>query len=356
LKIASGRQNADQKLVVDALDTLLWYSSQKVLLGLERLVREGPAEFHFNYVNSFDYVKENFVDKLRFISEEEGPWLYTWLEPVAHLLDLKGAQADDDKGRGAEGDSACNADSVSGDNRKSKRNYYDWNSQTLIAELVEADDCWCEKLSRLQYKTDWQSFAFEERKIVADFLSCHPDAQVRMACCEPLSEWGMAEHLVRLLVDPNYSVAKYAAYYMCKLPRDEALAPVLWQIFQNEFVTGTYAKELFESYLVHAPEQGLDEMFVDLAVNDDRESIIELAIHKLFARNNFAALQSLMHLLQREPLVTWSVHAQLVRCLGSLELPMPDISHLMEVDDLNLQSEIAELLVARNLTSVKRNC
>ena len=52
-------------------------------------------------------------------------------------------------------------------------------------------------------------------------------------------------------------------------------------------------------------------------------------------------LAPLMKYLQYEPPVTWALHIALLDAAAKYHLPIPDISHLREVDNLDLQVAIA---------------
>ena len=52
-------------------------------------------------------------------------------------------------------------------------------------------------------------------------------------------------------------------------------------------------------------------------------------------------LASLMDILLEEPPVTWALHTALLEIAAERHLPIPDLSHLLPVDNLDLQAALA---------------
>ncbi len=217
-----------------------------------------------------------------------------------------------------------------------------YTASELINLFEDFDGCWFEKYDSIT-RTIWKRYSKKDREDLTSFFTKHPDIELRSAFCNALGEWGNSEELVTLLDDPCFGVRKSAAYNLKKVPKDESLAKHLWKVFDSNHSGSTFAREALDSYIVHAPESGLNETFLEIAREDERESAKSSSIWELDKRDAIAEIESLVPLLQTEPLVTWSVHCALIEA-APIESIRPYVKRLSAIDDIYIQDALARKL------------
>jgi hypothetical protein len=323
----------DEVRVADmAADTLRYYCSQKVLIALDALRKDGRAELKDRYEDSFFEVHERFIDRVPSELLQNSSQFQAWIAPVRHLLNFP-ADADERTFR----EHQPGVDRV---------NYW-LSADEIIEDLGDPDGEWSSKKDRWYAFRWWHGFSVNEQDQLSDFFVNHFDSFVREHSAFVLANWLRTKHLLQLASDSDFGVRKSAVYNLRVLPKNTNIGNMLWDLLFDAKTCGTHARETFESFVKHAPLEGLNQKLVGLAINDERESVCRAAISELCKRKACDELRTLLPLLERDPQITWSVHASLVDACGGFKFEIPYLAKLQEVDDLYLQMSLAEAMMAK---------
>jgi hypothetical protein len=349
LKVAA---EDSEDVACEALDTLAYYRSTRVLAGLAELIERGRSELKDAYESTFEWVREAIADSLERAEADERPYLLEYLGPVLHLLEAQGEEEEEDSECDCSSDESCSStssmsgsdsSSPSGSAREESASYT--TAQSAIDVLEAGGFCEGRRYS-LHREIKWQEFSEADRSIMVEYLANHESPTIRDFGVDAFFEWQMFDRLTACIDDLVFFVARSAFYKLKSLPRDESLAPRLWKLIESGRWSSSALSELFDSFLVHAPEDGLDDLMVDLFWNDTRDWVKLRAIRTLADRERFSILESFIPYLEREPLVTWSVHAELIAQLSywqkSEAFLKLDLSRFKKVDDLSLQVILAQ--------------
>jgi hypothetical protein len=274
---------------------------------------------------------------------DERPYLLEYLGPVLHLLESKkGSECN------CSSDEPCSssASTSSAPSSAAREEPASYTTAQSAKDALEAGG-FCEgRRYGLHRQIKWQEFSEEDRNTMVEYLANHESPTIRDFGVDAFFEWQMFDRLVACIDDPFFCVVRSAVYKLKSLPRDESLAPKLWKLIESGNWSSCALIELFDSFLVHAPDHGLDDLMVDLFWNDTRDRVKLRAIRTLADRERFSILESFMPYLEREPLVTWSVHAELIEQLGYWQKSEAflnlDLSRFKKVDDLCLQVILAQ--------------
>jgi len=367
----------------EALDTLCYFESKRVLSELSKLKEDGRAEHKVHCENVIYWVCEEIARSLSHISDEQRAFVDAYLEPVAHILESAGEDDDDededageDEEEDQDNDQEKDADlensdgdeaesqleqkhepdgkdsqpdsSATGDDESEPESYL--TAQAAI-EAIETIGLSQDGRRVLEGAIKWNEFSEADRLTMADYLTGHLAPAIRCMSIDPLIEWQMFDRVVALIDDQAQAVARAAQFKLKKIPRDESLAPKLWHIFKSGRWCGSALIEVFDSFLAHAPEEGLNDLLAELFWNDQRDAIKLQVIWALSKRESYSVLESFFPYLQRQPLINWAVHALIIeefsRAPNTAALQSLDLSHLKEVDDFGLQLSLAGLEVLR---------
>lgn len=312
-----------------ALDTLAYYESQTALLKLYALSTSGPSARRPLYKTVFEWIQETFISELERLDGPAAGIFRNWLKPSLEVISVDSVK---DKDSSDEPSAAHNPDPI---------------FRPTVKEFVDKfDNCYGVWADRWNYvhKVDWNSYSPEERARLTDYFSTHSDWSVRELTCQALAVWNSSENILKFLDDPFMGVRKMAAYYARELSPNPAIAKRLWDFIERDGLSGTRGSEALSSYVVHADKTNLDSQLFSLARYDERESIRTEAIGKLKRRHATSRLEELLPLLRSEPLVTWSSHWALLEACFASDIEIPNLTELMDVDDLHLQVALAEHL------------
>jgi HEAT repeat protein len=322
----------DDDVSYAALDSLAYYANQRVLLGLNNAVSNVPAYRKEACQNTFEWVKDDFVNAIQHMRAkmpEAYPLFRAWLEPVWDILEPE---------IGQEASKIC-APGIS------KAEKVSVSVSELMVLLNDADGYWVDNKRRLR-NIDWLQFVSAERSKLINLLGEHKDPTIRSVAAEAFAEWQLCDHVFNLLDDSEFLVRKAAAYSLRKIPPGALIAERLWGLVFSADTHGSYAGEILESYLVHAPADGLCRL-AHLAIEEKRESVRLEAINILHKRKASEELITLLPLLTSVPLVTWTAHTWLLNACIDLSIEVPNITELSAIDDLDLQFELAQILAAK---------
>ena len=220
------------------------------------------------------------------------------------------------------------------------------SARDLVALFSELDGPWKTRIEELLlgWRYDWPLTPPNERTEIASFFGGHPYPEARIAVCRALAEWDDVDHLVALAHDRDPSVRQAAIYHLAGASQSREVAALTWERIASGELAGTGGGEALRTYAAHAPEAESRERLLGLAQGDLRESVRSEAI-ALLGDSDVAAM---LALLTEPPLVTWSVHGELLARCTSTGLEPPPIAHLREVDNLRLVEELAAFDASRH--------
>jgi HEAT repeat protein len=308
-----------------AAETLCWYRSRRVLRALA--ARPGllaDASWGINEIASF------FVDAVRGLPEPARPALRRWLAPVDDLLTAAWAEPESEPvpARATPAAAAVDVD-------------------RLLAALAVVDGPRAGIRDQVRAVSPEQ-IASADRARLARAAIEQIDPDLRRAAATWCGHWGLAEPLSVLLGDPHPLVRKWAVWAFSDLPPDPALAPMLRAHLDAAGTTGIHDVEVLCCYVVHA---GRDRAIATLSgiahAEDHDQSMVLTAVHELIALEARDALAALMPRLAAPPLVTWEVHVALLEAANRFALPAPQAAQLADVDQLDVQVQLALLGAAR---------
>lgn len=329
-------ENEDDWAAKEALSVLWYYCSQKVLLFLHDKCTTGRVELQEDYQNAFEDVQNSFTWYFKEFEKKdsvEAKILIKWMQPVWHILypDQQSPWKED-----VEEESNSATDSA--------KQVKTLSVQDIINRFDNADGLWHDRWN-FTNDVDWQSFSENEQKTLIKYFSTHPDWSVREICGDRLVKMNAIDALIEMLSDPVYSVRKMATFYLCEVPKESRIAPILWSQLQNICVQNTYASETLGSYVHHEPdEELLEKRLFDLALNDERKSVNYKAIEVLDKREARKYIEQLVPLLKPEPFVNWGIHCAILNSCAKLKIPVPNAAELAKIDNFFLQSSLAKVL------------
>lgn len=320
-----------------ALTTISWFRSQKVLSGLAEMKYCAPEDFREEVEGVFECHKQEFEDALRDLEGVSKEFFLTWLKPIENLVSLECPRVSE---QAVEEFSQLSTDLLP---KANAPEIHELRSSALeiMRFYDDADGCWIEKQS-WKSPFNWEEVGVLDRQRLARYFLNHTDHLVREIACTPLSLWNFGEDLEALLEDTCGGVRKAAAFAMRRVTPSRLIALSLWNLYQNVNSTGYYATETLKSYVVHAPAVGLEDTLFEIAQSDRRQNRRSSAIALLCTLYADLHLTRLLGLLGEPPLLTWAIHAQLVNYCAEQRISTPFFADLCQVDDLNLQRSLAE--------------
>jgi hypothetical protein len=328
LELAS---EADEDVAIAALDTLIYCSSREILLELDSLRNNGPQSLRDCYENTFDHVQGDFILAMpgQATEPDEKAYLLAWLKPVRHLLKKR---------------------------RKKPRKTYkksrneveiekpEITARSIMDDLSDVDGMWYQKKNRY-YGVAWAAFNNEDRKLLKSFFEQHSDAWVRDLGTRAFSAWQDVDAILSNLYDRDFSVLKTSAYCSRFLEPNLEIAMRLRELIEDPNVMNNFAKEALESYVYHARNGETYDWLLDLSKHDSRPSIRYAAVSELDSAETRSRIKELIPILEEPPANEWKVHCSILRACERSWLSQSTIEHLMSIDNLFLQTEIASSVV-----------
>jgi hypothetical protein len=318
------------EVAVEAVNTLKYYPSRRTLRCLHRLLDHANDEVRQQAEESFAEVRGEMLDRLRSPHGQVAARVRAWLRPVWRLLALTDAELRP----GEKSPPAAAADRpVKG--RLPMPALLDLLTNPDTSPLFLRDALW---------QNDWPGYAPAERRRLREVLLAHPDPLVREQAAGCLATWRDAEGLLMLAADANFIVRKQAMYHLGTLPPTPQVAEFAWEHLARADALGVHATETLTTFARQASAEVAIPRLERLAVDEgQRECLRVTAVEELTRLGAAVAVARLLSLLRQPPAVTWALHIALLEAVLRLELPRPDITHLLEVDNLDVQAAVASV-------------
>lgn len=184
-----------------------------------------------------------------------------------------------------------------------------------------------------------------DHKLLTPFFEQHSDARVRDLGTRAFSAWQNVDAILSNLYDRDFGVLKTSAYCSRFLEPNLEIAMRLRELIEDPNVMNNFAKEALESYVYHARNGETYDWLVELSKHDSRPSIRYTAVSELDSAETRSRIKELIPILEEPPANEWRVHCSILRACERSWLSQSTVEHLMSIDNLFLQTEIASSVV-----------
>ncbi len=312
--------DSDTDVAVEACYALAWYPTRQALRHLKEIATTHPDEAVRDQAQlSFENVRDDLNSSLEHSDCKD--YIRQWLEPVWDILEYQETGP---------------SESLVFEDPESIPTL-----QEVIA-IIDNPDTALEDLKSLFWDSNWKEFTKQDRANLTARFTNHSSYTVREYAASVLADWNDQAGLIRLVEDTDFIVRKNAIHYLgdTTLPSPKAAA-VLWRLLEHDHRT----TEALEAYVKHEkPEKAIPRL--DAIANDvgETEQLRATAVSSLADLNATKEIKSLLRFLKDEPPVTWWLHIMLLTVAEQLEIAPPDLSHLRDVDNANLQDSLAPFI------------
>lgn len=192
------------------------------------------------------------------------------------------------------------------------------------------------------WNNGWPAYGEKERKRLRPVLMTHPDPLVRERATLALEAWRDISGLIDLVRDPDGAVNKSAMYRLGQLRPAPGIAELAWEHLHRPHVLGTHAIETLAAFVQHAaPEIAVQRLLWIAGDHGRREELRVASVHHLAELAATEEMEQLAGQLLEPPAVTWALHIALLNAFTDLNVPLPQIGHLREADNLYVQEVVA---------------
>jgi HEAT repeat protein len=322
------RRASDENVgvAIAAVKALAHYPTRRVMAGLAALVSDARPAVAAEAVEALEDLRQRALSALIHAVSAERATLCAWMDPVWPILEFTSedlvppptyapVRASELEGRIPAAD--------------------------VIAHFGDPDGLWADKKA-LAFTLDPLAFSRAERAVLTPFLVDHADPWVRSRAAHWLAAWSDHATLLQLARhDAAFEVRKTAVRALGLALRAPLVAEFAWEHLHAPGTTSTHASETLRAYVAHAPIDEAIPRLLALAQSDARETVRTHAVGELCALEARSAVVRLLPLLEEPPAVTWALHLALLDAAIKLDLPLPALDALREVDNLDVQRALA---------------
>jgi hypothetical protein len=318
--------DADTGVAIAAVKTLEHYPTRRVMSGLAALVSEPRAAVAAEAVEALETLRHRALAALIHAPSTERAALCAWMDPVWSILEF----TSDDL-----------VPSPASPRSRPSQPEGRLPAADLLALFDDPDGLWADRKA-LVFALDPRAFSAADRALLTPLLAGHVDPWVRERSAHWLAAWDDAATLLSLARrDEAFNVRKAAVYGLGLVPFTPAVAAFAWDHLQAPGTTSVHAGETLRAYVAHATIDDATPRLVALAQHDARETVRAQAVTELCALEQTSALARLLPLLEEPPAVAWAVHLALLDAVIRLDLPLPALETLRDVDNLDVQRALA---------------
>ncbi|MFN8575857.1 MAG: HEAT repeat domain-containing protein [Candidatus Sericytochromatia bacterium] len=318
-------------VVIKACEALEYYPSIESLKRLAILKSSNNQDISETADQSYEVIREQFLSYLKDKNIIISNHIKNWLKPVWELISYSEEELYENE---------------EFNKTEKKKNILPEIDKETIYKYLSVPDTSPLKINNLFFQHDWDSIPEKERKDIIELILNHPDPDTRSNFCSKLAKWNDQESLIKLVYDKDILVQKSAMYYLGETtPVSDKIATLAWERLQKKNVTGFYERETLGTYVIHSLNK--NEVFENLfkiANNpENSEDIRYVTIEKLIEFKCVDKLKTLMWVIKEKPRNSWALHNFLLEASEKFNIEI-DISHLIGVDDLYIQKNIAPLI------------
>jgi HEAT repeat protein len=312
--------DAVEAVVVEACNTLKYYPTQKVLRRLFALCTHPSEAIREKANESFADLRGQFSGRLL-----QNKRFMAWLSPVLGLLHFTPEEL------------APESESPAVPWVRPTPILTRLSLQEVLALCTNPDEE-VQMIREALSSLDWEAFSTPERETIIELFTKTDDIFLRSFAPRCFSAWKHKERLLSLLEDSDFSIRKSSMYYASELAPDPKIAEVAWSYLQKNERFGVHASETLRTYAMHANPQEANPRLLAMAQDESQlDSLRDCAVGELARISDREAVQSLSGILLRPPILHWGLHAEVVRAFRKLNLSLPDLSWLQEIDHLQIQ-------------------
>lgn len=319
-------EGPDLGVVIEAANTLQYYPSRQVIRRLGVLAGHSESRVRSQVEQSLDNIRGNCLGRLSRPSPV-GEHIRSWLAPVWDILAFTEEDLRPDEDSGPYGPSETSRVTRSTDD--------------LLALLTDPDSSPILLRDSLG-GADWPSYGETDRLRLRPVLLAHFDPLVRGLASHAFAAWHDAEGLFALTADPHPGPRRTAWYCAGQLPASPLIADRALDYLNQHHASGCHASETLAAFTHHTPRERTVPVLASIAADPSRSEWLRMhAVDALAEANATNELRALLRHLLEPPPVTWALHTSLLNAASTLNLPLPDLVPLREVDNLDLQSALA---------------
>lgn len=320
----------DATVSEEALITLSYYKSQTSI----RHLFDVQNIFSDTCTLDIDAIREMLSDvvlNLELLQNQPAAYKYydQWLEPIRDLLALYRPKS---------------GETIPSINLKNAT-LEKIDCDQVIALLQNPDSERIQLYCRFYYQIDWHAFDESSRKRLTAFFMSEKDATATQMGVAAMAAWHDTDNLLKLSGHWHGDLARSAACHLKQCPPSLAAAERLWEMVCDAKNRAAKVEEILQSFAHHCDKTKLPNILIDLALHDERRNVQHAAIF-LLSEIEPERLPELMPLLSIPSNIDYDLHRLLLRGLSDAEIKVPRsvLADLSEVDDFDLQMEIAKQL------------
>jgi HEAT repeat protein len=312
------------EVAVEAANTLEYYPSRRTIRCLSSLCDHAEEKVRQKAAESLEALRGECLIELCCRGESVARHVRRWLRPVWNLL-------------------AFTEDELEPEDLGPRRPPLQELKETIPASdllaMLDEPNTPARLLQDRLISNGWQGYSDEERQRLRAVLRTHSDPLVRDCAARAFAAWEDASTLLDLLDDDDFLVRKTSMSQLSTLPPTPGISELAWRrLSQPDFPLDTLA-----TFVRHTdPATATRRLHSIVAESGRGERLRYAAVGHLCDRGAAEELNQLVSVLRERPAVTWALHIELLGAIAELRLPLPDVSHLQEVDNLHLQVALAK--------------
>ena len=322
------------EVAVAALNTLTLYPTQRTLELAARLRVRSSGVVRDAAEACFRKVRNEACYALVRAKTEGFKRLRSWLQPIWSLLEVTEEELQE-----LRTDLAITADVAA--STAPRRIPWSGTVEEFTGRIRELDRSWAPLITELK-TTDWGTVPKALRPELGDVLATWPDVLVRKQAPSIFAVWQDRARLLELCQDSAPIVRTQAMHQLRNLDPDPELAGLAWNQLPHahdmeatETLATAIALSVGGDWVVRA-----SEIVEDVTLE---EWVRVCAVSDLAEAGKREAISAMMHLLSHPPVLTWGLHENLIEAAYLLDIALPDVPSLTQVDHVGLQEVLSKL-------------
>jgi hypothetical protein len=317
------------EVAAEAANTLEYYPSLRVIIRLRELLDCADAKVRQDVTDSYESIRNDLLIRLCGRDQHVAGHIRRWLRPIWDLLAFTQQELRPDE------------DEDMPSQREEKLEVM--APDEVLAMLADPDVSPIVLGNRLR-SNGWSNYHEGERRRLRRVLLAHLDQFVREQAAFAFAEWQDVDGLLELLRDADFCVRKSAMYNLSQLPPVSGIAALVLDHLDRHDTLGTHANETLAAFVRHAEPAAVIRLLGWIAGDHGcREELRGAAVNHLAELRAAGEIRQLAGLLLEPPEVTWALHIALLDAVADLGLPAPEVGHLRQVDNLDVQMAVAKI-------------
>lgn len=317
-------------VVLRAYDALSYYPSIVSLKRLLEIELSNDIDVSESRTEGAQWIRQQILSALKDKNIIIANHIKNWVKPIWELLSYSEEELSEDE------------EIIKSEYKKNV--LPDVNKKDIYKYLTNPDTSLLE-IHNIFNHYNWNSLPEKDSKDIIKIVKKHLDPIIRSHICPKLASWNDQETLIELAYDNELSVQKSAMYYLAEtIPVSNEISKLAWERLQDRNVIGSYQTETLSTYINHTLNR--NEVFQNLfnIANDSKntEIIRNFSIQRLIEFKCVDKLERLMWIINEPPVNSWALHNSLLEAVNQFNIKV-DVHHLLEVDDLYIQKNIAPL-------------